>query len=163
MTGAVLQSIGQNKTLPVRDSIASRTVPDTAKISRSAIAIRPMAKGVMNDSTGISKSKPDSNSNRFVEAYYNVKIFSDSLQAVGDSLFYSFEDSAFRLFKNPIVWAQENQITGDTIYLFTSNKKPKRMYVFENALAVNKVDKFYNQVKGNTLNSYFVDGNIEHD
>ncbi len=102
----------------------------------------------------------DSSRNRFVEAYFNVKIFSDSLQAVGDSLFYSFADSTFRLFKNPVIWTQDNQITGDTIYLFTGNKKPKRMYVFENALAINKVDKFYNQVKGNTLNSYFVDGNI---
>ena len=63
------------------------------------------------------------------------------MQAVGDSMFYSFRDSTFRLFKNPIVWAQENQIIGDTIYLYTENKKPKRFYVFENALAINKAEK----------------------
>lgn len=104
----------------------------------------------------------DSNSDRFFEAYTNVKMFSDSMQAVGDSLFYSFRDSAFRLFKNPIVWAQENQITGDTIYLYTENKKPKRFYVFENALTINRVEKnLYNQVKGNTINGLFKEGNIE--
>jgi lipopolysaccharide export system protein LptA len=104
----------------------------------------------------------DSNSNRFFEAYFNVKIFSDSMQAVGDSMFYSFRDSAFRLFKNPIVWAQENQITGDTIYLYTENKKPKRFYVFENALTINRAEKnLYNQVKGNTINGFFKEGNIE--
>jgi hypothetical protein len=109
-----------------------------------------------------AKNPADSNRNRFFEAYFNVRIFSDSLQAVGDSLFYSFKDSAFRLFKNPIIWAQENQIIGDTIYLFTENKKPKRFYAFENALAINKADKdLYNQVKGNTMNGFFKNGNIE--
>jgi len=104
----------------------------------------------------------DSNSDRFFEAYSNVKIFSDSMQAVGDSLFYSFRDSAFRLFKNPIVWAQENQITGDTIYLYTENKRPQRFYVFENALTINRAEKnLYNQVKGNTINGIFKEGNIE--
>jgi lipopolysaccharide export system protein LptA len=104
----------------------------------------------------------DSNSNRFFEAYFNVRIFSDSMQATGDSMFYSFRDSAFRLFKNPIVWARENQITGDTIYLYTENKKPQRFYVFENALAINRAEKdLYNQVKGNTINGTFKEGNIE--
>lgn len=104
----------------------------------------------------------DSNSNRFFEAYFNVRIFSDSMQAVGDSMFYSFRDSAFRLFKNPIVWAQDNQITGDTIYLYTENKNPKRFYVFENALAINRAEKeLYNQVKGNTIDGVFKNGNID--
>ena len=107
-------------------------------------------------------AKVDSSTNRFIEAYYNVRIFSDSLQAVGDSMFYSLEDSAFRLFKNPVVWAKENQITGDTIYLFTANKKPKRLYVFEDALAVNKSDQFFNQVKGTTINGNFINGDINH-
>jgi lipopolysaccharide export system protein LptA len=115
---------------------------------------------VINDS---AKAKQDSAKDRFVEAYFNVKIFSDSLQAVGDSLFYSSEDSAFRLFKDPVVWSRESQISGDTIYLFTLNKKPKRMYVFENAISVQKVGPdYYNQVKGRTINGYFINGDIDH-
>ncbi|MBG9374742.1 OstA family protein [Panacibacter sp. DH6] len=99
---------------------------------------------------------------RFFEAYYHVRIFSDSLQAVGDSLFYSGEDSAFRLFKQPVVWARESQVTGDTMYLYTQNKKPSRLYVFENALTVNKVgSNYYNQVKGRTINGYFKNGNMD--
>jgi lipopolysaccharide export system protein LptA len=109
-----------------------------------------------------ARNPKDSSSNRFFEAYFNVKIFTDSLQAVGDSLFYSFKDSAFRLFKNPIVWSQENQIVGDTIYLYTQNKKPLRFYAFENALAINRAEKdLYNQIKGNTINGIFKNGNID--
>lgn len=104
----------------------------------------------------------DDSTDRFFEAYYHVKIYSDSLQAMGDSLFYSAKDSIFRLFKKPVVWAKENQVTGDTIYLYTQNKKPSRLYVFENALAINKVgSNYYNQIKGRTLNGYFTDGNID--
>ncbi|MEO8711283.1 MAG: hypothetical protein ABI405_04120, partial [Parafilimonas sp.] len=114
---------------------------------------------VISDS---AKAKQDSAKDRFFEAYYNVRIFSDSLQAVGDSLFYSSEDSAFRLFKEPVVWSQESQISGDTIYLFTLNKKPKHISVFENAISVQKVGPdYYNQVKGRTINGYFLNGEID--
>ncbi|TAH09282.1 MAG: hypothetical protein EAZ13_00590 [Sphingobacteriia bacterium] len=107
-------------------------------------------------------SKVEDSTDKFFEAYYNVKIFSDSLQATGDSLFYSLKDSVFRLFKSPVVWAQENQITGDTIYLYLKNKKPERLYVFENGMAINKVDSsiYYNQIKGTTINALFWDGKI---
>ncbi len=120
----------------------------------------------LNDSIRLNDSataKNDSARDRYFEAYYHVKIYSDSLQAVGDSLFYTSEDSAFRLFKNPVVWSRESQVTGDTIYLFTQNKKPKRMYAYENALSIQQVGpNYYNQVKGRTLNAYFVNGDIDH-
>jgi hypothetical protein len=107
--------------------------------------------------------KKDTGSNRFFEAYFNVRIYTDSMQAVGDSLFYSFEDSTFRLFKDPVVWTNENQLTGDTIYLFTLNRKPERLYVFEDALAISHVaGEYYDQVKGNTITGYFIDGNISN-
>ncbi|HKC35303.1 MAG TPA: OstA-like protein, partial [Chitinophagaceae bacterium] len=43
----------------------------------------------------VSVNNKDS-SNRYFEAYRHVRIFSDSLQSVCDSLFYSFKDSTFR-------------------------------------------------------------------
>jgi lipopolysaccharide export system protein LptA len=126
---------------------SARTVPD---ITDSSLGLIPP-----------TLNPKDTNNNRFIEAYYNVRIFSDSMQAVGDSMFYSFRDSAFRLFKSPVVWTQDNQITGDTIYLYTQHKKPRRFYVFENALAVNKVsNNLFNQVKGTTINGIFEEGNI---
>ncbi len=131
-------------------------IDDTAKASSTKRTDSVHLKALRKKETN------DSSNNRFFEAYFNVKIFTDSLQAVGDSLFYSFRDSTFRLFKNPVVWSQDNQIVGDTIYLFTENKKPKRFYAFENALAINKVEKdLYNQVKGNTINGIFKNGNID--
>jgi len=101
---------------------------------------------------------------RFVIGFHHVRIFSDSLQAVADSLYYSAKDSIFRLFYNPIAWGSGNyQVTGDTMYVYTKNKKANRLYVFENALAVNKIGKmFYDQLKGTTINVFFKGGEIDY-
>jgi hypothetical protein len=100
---------------------------------------------------------------RYFRCFAHVRIFSDSMQAVCDSLFYSARDSVFRLYKNPIVWANNSQVTGDTMYLYTRNKKPDRMYVFYDGFAINKSDTGqYNQMSGRTLNAFFKDGGIDY-
>lgn len=105
---------------------------------------------------------PKDSANRYFEAYRNVRIFNDSLQAVGDSMFYSFKDSVFRLYKDPVVWAQQNQVTGDTIYLHTKNKKADKVEAFENGFMVNRLDnEVYNQIKSTRIDGWFVDGNID--
>jgi len=61
------------------------------------------------------------------------------------------------------MWASNSQITGDTIYLYTKNKNPDRLFVFENGLAINLSDKnMYNQIKGNRLHGYFKNGEIDY-
>jgi len=110
-----------------------------------------------------TSTNKDDSTDRFFRAYRNVRIFSDSLQAVCDSLFYSGRDSIFQLFQEPILWASENQVTGDTIYLYTRNKKAEKLYVFENGLLISKArENMYNQIRGNRLNGYFIDGVIDY-
>jgi len=107
------------------------------------------------------KLEKDSSNDRYFEGYNHVRIFHDSLQAVADSMFYSSVDSVFRLFTNPIVWAKENQITGDTMYLFIKNQNPEKLMVFENAMAISKVNSsYFNQLKGNRINGFFKNGKI---
>ena len=100
---------------------------------------------------------------RYFQAFHHVRIYNDSVQAVCDSLFYSSEDSTFRLFKDPLVFSSKSQIAGDTIFLFTKNKKASRVYVFEKGIIINEVNKqMYNQVAGRTLNGYFKDGQLDY-
>lgn len=99
---------------------------------------------------------------RYFLAFHNVRIYNDSLQSVSDSLHYSTSDSTFKLFGEPVVWNDKSQVTGDTIYMYTENKKAKRLYVFNNGMIINKAnDAMYNQIAGRTLNGYFVDGSID--
>jgi lipopolysaccharide export system protein LptA len=146
--------------VPVDTSIKKGVLKDTIKATTAAKS--PIKKGATKNAVDSIKLKtastpPVDSTLKYFEAYKNVKIFSDSLQAVGDSLFFSGSDSVFRLFNGPIIWAQENQISGDTIYLFLKNKKPERLYVFENALSISKVDSsnYFNQVRGNSINALF--------
>ena len=107
--------------------------------------------------------KTPKDSIRYFLAFNHVRIFNDSLQAVSDSLYYSTEDSVFRLFRDPVAWNGKSQLTGDTMYLFTEKQKPKRMYVFNNSMVINEsAPGLYNQMAGRTLNGYFVDGNIDY-
>lgn len=111
----------------------------------------------------IAKTKPAKDStDRYFEAFKNVRIFADSLQTVSDSLFYSFKDSVFRLYQKPLVWANNSQISGDTIYLHTQNKKAKRIQVFENSFLINQMDPgVFNQVKSTRLDGFFINGVID--
>ena len=100
---------------------------------------------------------------RYFIGFHHVRIYNDSLQAVSDSLHYSTIDSTFKLFGDPVVWNDNSQVTGDTLYVFTQNQKPKRLYVFNNGLIINKTKEgMYNQIGGRTLNGYFVDGSIDY-
>jgi len=100
---------------------------------------------------------------RYFLAFHHVRIYNDSLQAVSDSLHYTTADSTFKLFGQPIVWNNQSQITGDTMYLYTENQKAKRMYVFNNSIIISKTsESLFNQISGRTLNGYFKEGNIDY-
>lgn len=99
---------------------------------------------------------------RLFRAFHRVRIFSDSMQAVCDSMSYSTLDSVFRLFRDPILWARGSQVTGDTMFLMTEDQKPKEFIVLENGFSASRTpEDLYNQIRGNLLNGYFKDGAIE--
>ena len=153
-----------DKMISEKDSAYSIVKKDSSKklsITNSTVKLSVINKTKLISADSI-KTQPDT-SIRYFLAYHHVKIFNDSLQAVSDSLFYSGADSVFRLYYDPIVWSGKNQLFGDTIFLYTKNKKAERIYVFENGIMINKInDEFYNQVAGKTINGYFKDGLIDY-
>jgi len=106
--------------------------------------------------------KEKDSTNRYFEAYRHVRVFSDSVQSVSDSLYYSFLDSTFHLFYDPVVWNKKSQITGDTIYLYTKNKKASRIKTIENSFIVNEVEAgVYNQIKSSRMDGFFKEGTLD--
>ena len=104
----------------------------------------------------------DSSLNKYFEAFHHVKIYSDSMQGVADSLFYGLADSTIRLHHRPILWANQNQLTGDTIYMHLNNRKAEQLRIINNAMAISPVDStdYFNQLKGNSIVVDFIDGKI---
>jgi lipopolysaccharide export system protein LptA len=125
---------------------------------KTNVAIMDTLAGIRTINVNSSKD-----SIRYFLAFNNTRIFNDSVQAVCDSLYYSTEDSVFRMYRNPIAWNGKSQLSGDTMYMFTKQQKPERIYVFNNSLVVNQsTNDLFNQIAGRTLNGYFVEGNIDY-
>ena len=84
------------------------------------------------------------------------------MQGRCDSLSYSFLDSVIRLYDDPIVWSRGNQMTADSIALFTVNSKADHMEMFNRAFVVSEVDTArYDQISGKNLSGYFVDNKLQ--
>ncbi len=108
------------------------------------------------------KTSENDSTLRFFQAYKHVRIFTDSLQAACDSLYYSYQDSAFRLYQEPVIWSRGSQITGDTIILRTKNKKAEKLDIFENSLLVQRLDpEVYNQVKSIRMAAFLTNGSMD--
>ncbi len=151
------------------DSIIIEKSESLVVIQNSADSITGAAKAENNPSKKDSLTKTTviniskDTAIRYFIAFHHVRIFNDSLQSVCDSLYYSSADSIFRLFKEPLVFSSNSQISGDTIYMYTKNKKAERLYVFENGIIINKAnEKMYNQFAGRTLNGYFKGGELDY-
>ena len=138
------------------DTLFSARLSDLNVVKKDSLQVDTL-KG-----TKVVSTNDQDSANRYFQGYHHVKIFSDSLQAVCDSLFYSFQDSVFRMFKAPVLWSKESQISGDTILLYTKNKKADHIKVFENSFLVNKVDpEIFNQVKSTRMDGFFKEGTID--
>lgn len=148
----------------IKPDTSNSFTDSTVVVKQGEGSVPPVAEqpklDTIKKSTAVDISK---DSIRYFIAFHHVRIFNDSLQAVSDSLHYSTEDSTFKLFTNPIVWNGKTQVTGDTMYLYTRNQKPERLYVFFNGLVINNPDPgIYNQIGGRTINGYFKDGEIDY-
>jgi len=104
----------------------------------------------------ITVSDTTGGSYRLMRAYHGCRIFSQSLQAKCDSLAYSFQDSVIRLYRLPVIWSDENQLTSDSMAVFTKNQQTDRLELYNAAFIVSQVDTIrFNQIKGRNLTGHF--------
>jgi lipopolysaccharide export system protein LptA len=93
---------------------------------------------------------------RLMKAFHGCRIFSKSLQAKCDSLSYSFQDSVIRLYTYPVIWSEENQLTADSMAIFTKNRQADRLELYNTAFVTSQIDTIrYNQIKGRSLTGFF--------
>ncbi len=153
----VIYSMERDTLYMASDSLFSAPTPVEDTLSGPGYFQPP--KGAPADTS----SARDSSSHRFFRAYFHVRIYSDSLQGRCDSLYYSFRDSTFRMYRSPVIWTGNSQLTGDTIYLHTRDRKAGRLDLVQNALVINQTGpNFFNQVKGNLIYGFFGDNRLMH-
>jgi lipopolysaccharide export system protein LptA len=134
---------------------------DSAINQALKIAQQPDIKVEITDST--KQEISDTARTRIVKAYYNVRLFKSDLQAVADSVYYGMQDSMFRFMGRPMIWAQDSQISADTIFMQIVNQTMDNALLKENAFMVNALSDStkFNQLKGRKITAFFAKNNIE--
>lgn len=95
------------------------------------------------------------------KAYRHVRMFKTDLQGQCDSMAYSNVDSTIWLYGLPILWAENYQLTGDTIGLIVKGDTMSRMLLFQSAFIAGKEDSVrFNQIKGKEMTGYFSDNRL---
>lgn len=159
-SGRTLVKDSSIDSVTLNDSSQPITVTDTLNSKKDTLLVT-----IQDTSLAIAKDtlQKSHDSTRYFIAYHNVRIYSDSLQSVCDSMFISSKDSVFRLYYSPVIWSGNTQVTGDTMLLFTKNKEAERLFAFDQSMVINKTQEgFFNQMGGKTLNAYFKNGKFDY-
>jgi len=94
--------------------------------------------------------------NKKIIAYNKVKFFKLDLQGKCDSLSYNFKDSVIEMYKEPIIWSENFQMTSDSIQFEISKNQINKMYLINNPIIVQHSDSTnFNQIKGKIITGYF--------
>lgn len=102
------------------------------------------------------------NQKKHILAIHNVKIYKTDIQGIADSLVYNQLDSTIQLFKDPVLWSDENQISADKIVMHMEENKLKKMDLNTNAFVIS-TDSLsnFNQLKGKKMIAWFKDSQIQ--
>lgn len=101
---------------------------------------------------------------RLVRGYRNVRMYRADFQAVCDSVSSSTRDSVIRMYIDPVMWHQANQITSEQTDIHTKNQALDFAEFTGKPMMISKIDTLhYNQVAGKVMYSYFRNNNIYRD
>ncbi|WP_304401643.1 OstA-like protein [uncultured Alistipes sp.] len=133
----------------------TETPADSSEVQSGAGPEEPAVPAV--DSVGVQGDSVV----RVVRAYRNVKVYRSDFQAVCDSLVGFTADSTIHMYIDPVLWNENNQITSETVDIYTKNKTVDKAVFEGEPLMCSQVDTaHYNQVKGKVIEAYFRKGEI---
>ena len=112
------------------------------------------------DSMG-AKPFPEDSVYKMIKAYRRVKMYRPDSQLVCDSLVLLNTDSIIRLYVDPVLWNEGNQISSDSMAIYTKNQLLSKAHFMGNPIMAMEIDTmYYNQVKGKDMTAYFADGAV---
>ena len=99
---------------------------------------------------------------RKIYCYNKVKAYRKDVQAVSDSMMFNSSDSCLTMYKEPILWNENKQITGKNIKVYMADSTLKKIEVLQNAVAaeVTNDSTQFNQVSSRDIFAYFEDGEL---
>jgi lipopolysaccharide export system protein LptA len=109
----------------------------------------------------LSFNSDKSDQHRELKGRHNVRFFRNDFQGKCENMVYETKDSVVNMMGYPVLWSQQNQLTGDTVRLYMRNKKPDWLHITGSALIVQRDDSLdYNQLAGRELKGYFINNQM---
>jgi len=134
---------------------------DSAFVIDRAVAISNTDKDSLfiHGDTILATGKPE---RRIIRAFHHVKFFKSDLSGKCDSIHSDQGIGLTQMFKNPILWSNKSQITGDTIKLLNNieTNQLDSLKVLQNAFIIDKDSIGFNQIKGRNLYGKFEDSDL---
>ena len=151
------------------DSVQS-PVNDSLHVDITHAQVRPVP--ASKDSVPRYTQKADSiQTFRMIKAYYGVRFYRTDIQGICDSLQFSARDSIIHMYKDPVLWNTNRQLSGDTIDVFMNDSTIDYMHVKRYAFSIEQKDSIhFNQLKSRSLKVFFdnkkvkrvlAEGNVE--
>ena len=97
---------------------------------------------------------------KLIIALRNVKMFRSDAQMACDSLISRSTDSVIHLYRRPVLWSEENQITADSMHIFSREGRLVKAKFEGHPMIVAELDTaHYNQVAGKEMIAFFNEKN----
>lgn len=136
---------------------------DSIEVSKKALLVQPFEEDTLFMHARLFRVFPNKEGKRIMQAFYQVNIYKKDLQGSCDSVAYAFTDSTLKMFYSPILWSDQNQITGKVININTNDGKIDQLFIPEDAFITSEVDpkkSRYNQIKGKQLTGTFIQNEL---
>ena len=157
---------------------------DSAMVTHRALAINLVEKDSLfiHADTLVATGPPDE---RIIRGFHDVRIFKEDLSGKADSIYFNQNSGRAKLIRrpindrdlqyltpqeiadrNPILWSDENQMTGDEIHITIDNEKEvlDSLLIYNNAFVIEQdsLDAAnFNQIKGIQLKGKFKGKSLE--
>lgn len=144
----------------IGDSIAVNREDTVKRLAEkdTVIPLRPRLDSLGRDSADMVDKEF-----RVAKAYRMARFFNQELQGIADSMEYQEYDSMLYLFRKPIVWSGEREISGNRIDVHFNDSTTDRAYLPESGLMAEHVEEdFYNQLSGKEMTAYFNNKELRH-
>lgn len=98
---------------------------------------------------------------RHVRAFRRVMAYRTDMQMMADSMQFSTKDSTLTLFRDPIIWNNNQQVLGEKITIYLNDSTIDHAHVRGQALYIQRIDTVHsNQVTGREMKAWFSAGEL---
>ena len=105
----------------------------------------------------------DSVIERQMRGFRKVRAYRTDLQMVADSMVFTTVDTSLTMFRDPILWNENQQVLGEKIIFYMNDSTIDWAHVIGQALFIQQHDTVhYNQITGREMKAFFRDGEIHH-